>query len=225
MLAHILCGAVTVFALVSACAKQKDVKKFILMGALLAAFPLSVNCLYLIASVNIIHSVSQFGFVSVYVLAAVSADRLMQGKTAILRDAVIAAFAAVIIGNVFFANEVYLKMYLQYENAFSFYNTLMTQVMSTPGFNENTVIDIVGNAHRGEYSQDRIDTKGLVGPNDNLIDIYTRCDFILNYLGQNHYIYREDIIWIDWFYDMPSYPDPGSIVMRGDENRIVVKLS
>ena len=225
MAAHILCGAAVLFSLFYICAKRRDVKKLLLLAGLIVIFPLGVNCLYLIASVNIIHSVSQFGFVSVYVLSAAAADRIMREKTLVLRDGVIAALAVIIIGNVFFANEVYLKMYLEYENAYAFYNALMSQVMATEGFNENTVIDIVGNEHRGEYSQDRIDTKGLTGPNDDLIDIYTRCDFILNYLGQNHYIYREDIIWIDWFYDMPTYPDPGSIVMREDENRIIVKLS
>ena len=225
MIAHIVCAAAVGFSLFLVCAKKKNRQKLLLLAGLLAIFPLSVNCLYLIASVNIIHSLSQFGFISVYVLAAAAADRFMTEKLLFLRDAVIAAAAVVIVGNVFFANEVYLKMYLEYENAYAFYNTLMTQVMSTPGFGEYTVIDIVGNEHRGEYEQDRIDTKGLTGPNGNLIDIYTRCDFIRNYLGQEHYIYREDIIWIDWFYDMPTYPDPGSIVYREEDNRIVVKLS
>lgn len=225
MLAHIVCALAVVFSLFAVCAKKKDRKRLLFLAGLLVIFPLSVNCLYLIASVNIIHSVSQFGFVSVYVLAAAAADRFMRDRTLFLRDAVIACFSLIIIGNVFFANEIYLKMALEYENAYAFYDSLMTQVMSAPGFNENTVIDIVGNEHRGEYSQTKIDTRGLTGPNDDLIDIYTRCDFIRNYLGQEHYIYREDIIWIDWFYDMPAYPDPGSVVLRPDENRVVIKLS
>ena len=225
LLAHIVCAAAAAFSLFAVCAKWKDKKRILFLTGLLVIYPLSVNCLYLIASVNIIHSVSQFGFVSVYVLAAAAADRFMRERTLFLRDAVIACLSLIIIGNVFFANEIYLKMALEYENAYAFYDALMAQVMSAPGFNENTVIDIVGNEHRGEYSPSKIDAKGLTGPNDNLIDIYTRCDFIRNYLGQEHYIYREDIIWIDWFYDMPTYPDPGSVVLRPDENRVVIKLS
>ena len=224
-LAHIVCALAVAFSLFAVCAKQEDRKRLLFLAGLLVIFPLSVNCLYLIASVNIIHSVSQFGFVSVYVLAAAAADRFMRDRTLCLRDAVIASLSLIIIGNVFFANEIYLKMALEYENAYAFYDSLMAQVMSAPGFNENTVIDIVGNEHRGEYSQTKIDTHGLTGPNDNLIDIYTRCDFIRNYLGQEHYIYREDIIWIDWFYDMPTYPDPGSVVLRPEDNRVVIKLS
>lgn len=225
MAAHIVCGAAAVLVIVCACAKKKDTKKLVLLLALLAVYPLSVNCLYLIASVNIIHSVSQFGFVSVYVITAAAADRLMRGRALMAKDAVIAALTLIIAGNVFFANEIYLKMYLEYENAYAFYNTLTAQAMDMPLYSRFTVLDIVGNEHRGEFSPDRIDTKGLVGPNENLIDIYTRCDFILNYLGQNQYMYREDIIWADWFYDMPVYPDPGSIMMPEGDDRVIIKLS
>ncbi len=225
MAGHIVCGAGVVIVLVYTAAKRKDAKRLALLLFFMAIYPLSVNCLYLIASVNIIHSVSQFGFVSVYVITAATADRFARNKTLMAKDAAIAAMAVIIIGNVFFANEIYLKMYLEYENAYAFYNTLMAQAMDTPGYSIYTVIDIVGNEHRGEYSLDSIDTKGLVGPNENLIDIYTRCDFILNYLGQNQYMYREDIIWIDWFYDMPVYPDPGSIMMPEGDDRVIIKLS
>lgn len=225
MAAHIVCGAAAVLVIVCACAKKRDTKKLALLLLLLAVYPLSVNCLYLIASVNIIHSVSQFGFVSVYVITAAAADRLMRGRVLMAKDAVIAALALIIAGNVFFANEIYLKMYLEYENAYAFYNTLTAQAMDMPLYSRFTVLDIVGNEHRGEFSPDRIDTKGLVGPNENLIDIYTRCDFILNYLGQNQYMYREDIIWADWFYDMPVYPDPGSIMMPEGDDRVIIKLS
>lgn len=225
MAAHILCGAAVTGAIIYVCARKRDVKRLVLLLVLLAAFPLSVNCLYLIASVNIIHSVSQFGFVSVYVIAAAAADRFMRGKALAMKDAVIAALSVIIIGNVFFANEVYLKMYLEYENAYAFYNTLTAQAMDTPGYERYTVLDIVGNEHRGAYSQALIDVKGLVGPNENLIDIYTRCDFILNYLGQDQYMYREDIIWADWFYDMPVYPDQGSIMKPEGDGRIIIKLS
>lgn len=223
--AHILCLALcTLSIFVHNGEGNSKMQGKLLVLMLLALFPLGVNCLYLIASVNIIHSVSQFGFVSVYILAAVLTDRLC-AKRLWNRDLLIASLALIVINNVFFANEVYLKMNLEYENAYAFYNTLLTQIMDTPGFEENTIIDIVGNDSRQVYQLDLIDTKGLTGPNENLVDIYTREAFIRNYLGLKLYLYREDIIWADWFYDMPVYPDAGSIVMRSDENRIVVKLS
>lgn len=223
LIAHIVCGLTVTAATVVTVKKQRDIKKTALTIILLMLFPLSINCLYIIASVNIIHSVSQFGFMAIYFLTAVEADLLI-GKSIVWRDGAIAALAIIIVCNIFFANKVYLKMFLEYENAYAFYNTLMMQVMETPGFSEYTVIDIVGNESRTDRELKEIDTKNLTGPNGSLVDSYTRCDFIKNYLGLDLYIYREDIIWADWFYDMPSYPDSGSIVMR-PENRIIVKLS
>ena len=33
-----------------------------------------------------------------------------------------------------------------------------------------------------------------------------------------------NLIYADWYDEMPSYPDPGSIMMRPEENRIIIKL-
>ena len=64
----------------------------------------------------------------------------------------------------------------------------------------------------------------LTGPNDDLVNIYTRVDFMKYYMGIDLYSYREDTIYADWYDEMPSYPDPGSIMMRPEENRIIIKL-
>ena len=115
-------------------------------------------------------------------------------------------------------------MALQYENAYAFYNSLLVQIMETPGFNENTVVDFVGSESWGIKEFDEIDTSMLTGPNDELVNIYTRVYFMKYYLGLDLYSYREDIIYADWYYDMPSWPDPGSIFMQPEENRIIIKL-
>ena len=116
-------------------------------------------------------------------------------------------------------------MALQYEHAYAFYTTLMAQLMETPGFDENTVIDFVGNKAAGVKTIDEIDTAMLTGPNDDLVNIYTRVYFMKYYLGMDLYSYREDtILDADWYDEMPSYPDKGSILMRPEENRIIVKL-
>ena len=71
---------------------------------------------------------------------------------------------------------------------------------------------------------EEIDTEKLTGPNDDLVNIYTRVDFMKYYMGIDLYSYREDTIYADWYDEMPSYPDPGSIMMRPEENRIIIKL-
>jgi len=203
--------------------KRQNWQNTALMLVLIAIFPLSMNCMYLIASVDIIHTLVLFSFISVYVLAAIVLDRA-EGRALILRDVASVALALIVAGNVFYCNKVYLKMALQYENAFAFYNTLMAQIMDTPGFNSETVIDFVGSDAWGVKKFEEIDTEKLTGPNDDLVNIYTRVDFMKYYMGIDLYSYREDTIYADWYDEMPSYPDPGSIMMRPEENRIIIKL-
>ena len=227
---HLLCAAAAVGVTAANILRRHDAKKTALAAVLLAVYPLSVNCMYLIASADIIHSLVVFSFVSFYVFAAMALEAVpaewCTGARRAVKGIVPAALALIIAGNVFFANKVYLKMYLEYENAYAFYNTLMAQVMDTPGFGRYTVIDIVGNTSSGITRFDNIDTSGFTGPNDELVNTYTRVNFIKYYLGLDLYMYREDTVYdAAWYDEMPCYPAPGSIRLLEDEARIVVKLS
>jgi len=221
--AHLVIMLLAIGGIAAAMIKGKNLINTGLMLLLLLIFPLSMNCMYLIASVDIIHTLVLFSFISVYVMAAMVLDRA-GGRALLLRDITSVALALIVAGNVFYCNKVYLKMALQYENAYAFYNTLMAQIMDTPGFNSETIIDFVGSEAWGVKKFDEIDTHGLTGPNDDLVNIYTRVDFMKYYMGIDLYSYREDLIYADWFDEMPSYPDPGSIMMRAEENRIIIKL-
>ncbi|MGI5977761.1 MAG: glucosyltransferase domain-containing protein [Candidatus Limivicinus sp.] len=221
--AHIVCALAAAAGFIKFSLCGQNWRKILLSLVLLLIFPLSVNCIYLIASTDIIHSLVLLSFISVYIFAVISADRF-DGKLLAGRDVTALALFLIIAGNVFFANKVYLKMYLQYENAYAFYNTLMAEVMDTPGFNRDTVIDIVGNSAGGIKTFYEIDTSKLAGPNKELVNIYTRIDFIKYYLGLDLYAYTEDLMFIDWYDDVPCYPDEGSIIMQEDQNRIIVKF-
>lgn len=224
MLMHLVLLGLSLLGIISAMAKGRDWAQRLLTALLIAIFPLSINCMYLIASVDIIHSLVLFSFVSVYVLAAVVLDRA-EGKLSLGRDAVSVALALIVAGNVFYCNKVYLKMALQYENAYAFYNTLMAEIMETPGFNSETIVDFVGNDAQGIKTVDEIETTMLTGPNEDLVNIYTRVYFMKYYMGVDLYSYREDtILNAPWYDEMPCYPDEGSILMRPEENRIIIKL-
>lgn len=226
--AHIVCALAMVYALVLCAVRGRDVRRAVLLAVLLALYPLSVNCMYLIASSDIIHSLVMFSFVSFYVLTAVAVEAAAGKKNArTLRAAAAVAAALIVVSNVYFANKVYLKMYLEYENAFSFYNALMAEVMDNPNFSRYTVVDIVGDAQSGlTHFTEEIDTGDFTGPNEDLVNIYTRVDFIRYYLGLDLYMYREDtILNCRWYNEMPCYPNEGSIKYLPDENRLVIKLS
>lgn len=224
MLMHLCILAVSLAGIILAMARDKDWSRRLLTALLLIVLPLSLNCMYLIASVDIIHSLVLYSFVCVYILAAIVLDRA-EGRLSVGRDTVSLALAFILAGNIFYCNKVYLKMALQYEHAYAFYTTLMAQIMETPGFSEYTIIDFVGNNAAGVKTVDEIDTAMLTGPNDDLVNTYTRVYFMKYYLGMDLFSYREDtILKADWYDEMPCYPDEGSILMRPEENRIIVKL-
>ena len=228
--AHIVCALAVVYAAVACAVRARDARRTAVLIVLLALYPLSVNCMYLIASADIIHSLVMFSFVSFYVLTAVAVEAAMGEKRPAPRAAravTALAAAAIIVSNVFFANKVYLKMYLEYENAFSFYNALMAEVMDNPNFSRFTVVDIVGDVQSGlTHFTEEMDTGDFTGANEDLVNTYTRVDFIKYYLGLDLYMYREDtILNCRWYNEMPCYPDEGSIKYLPDENRLVIKLS
>lgn len=224
-LMHLVLLAISLAGIVLTMARDKNPGRCLLTAALIAILPLSINCMYLIASVDIIHTLVLYSFVCVYILAAIVLDRA-EGRLCLWRDLVSVALAVILAGNIFYCNKVYLKMALQYEHAYAFYTTLMAQIMETPGFDQNTIIDFVGNDAAGIKTVDEIDTALLTGPNDDLVNTYTRVYFMKYYLGMDFYSYREDtILNADWYDEMPSYPDEGSILMRPEENRIIVKLN
>lgn len=225
LLMHIALLALGFGGIVLVMAKDRNWGRMLLMAVLLAIFPLSLNCMYLIASVDIIHTLVLYSFVCVYILAAVVLDRA-EGRLSVGRDLVSLSLAVILAGNVFYCNKVYLKMALEYEHAYAFYTTLFTEIMETPGFEEYTILDFVGNDAKGVKKLDEIDTSLLTGPNDDLVNTYTRVYFMKYYLGMDFYSYREDIILeADWYDEMPCYPDEGSIVLRPEESRIVIKLN
>lgn len=224
--AHCVCAVIIVFGAAVAVIRTHDAKRGILMLILTAIYPLSVNCMYLAASSDIIHTLVIFSFVSFYVLTLAVLDNMPDCRKAV-RYVCAAAMAVIILSNVYFANKVYLKMYLEYENAFSFYNSLMADIMETPQFERYTVIDLVGSTRNGLTDFDEeLDLGNFMGVNDDLVNIYTRVSFIKYYLGLDLYMYREDtILDCDWYDEMPCYPEEGYIKFLPDEGRLVVKLS
>ena len=84
---------------------------------------------------------SLFSFVCVYVLAVLVAERLEGKAGRIARDAAVTGMLLLVIVNVYFANEVYLKLYLEYENAFATWSETVAQIRQTEGFDENMYLD------------------------------------------------------------------------------------
>ncbi len=222
---HLVCAVIVGVELVVYCVRHRaSIKRVGLLAGLIILVPLSVNCLYIISAQR--HTLMLYSFVAVYILAAVAAESIMGQTHTRARDVLIASMAVVVLCNVLYANRLYLKMKLEYENAYSFYSTLATRIKTTDGYDGDTMVLIRGDAHELLHESTEIDTSDLVGIMEGLINVYSRDDFITYYAGFDPPAFD----WAKWdasgagaeIDDMPIYPYDGSVKKIGDF--IVVKL-
>ena len=205
---------------------NRDPGRGVLMALCLALLPLSMNCIFLVADVEFIHTLVLHSFVCVYVLAAIAVERLEGQAGRVGRDAILTGLLLVVIVNVYFANETYLKLYLQYENAYATYTEMIAQIKQTEGFDADCTIAVVGRAETAFYRPDEIDTGELTGPAPDLVNIYTKEHLLRYYLGFDVPCADADTAYLlsldPRVEAMPVYPYYGS-VQRVDDY-IVVKL-
>ena len=222
MLLHIASLVLIAMPLTQWLFRCKDTGRRVLLIALLFLFPFSVNCIYIISAQR--HTLMLTSFTSVYVLAALVWEMTDRKK---LRSALAGCLALMIVCNIFYANRLYLKMKLEYEEAYSFYTGLITRVKSTEGYDADTMLILSGDAGNLVYHADEIDTSDLVGVMEGLLNIYSRYDFLRYYVGYDY----NPIDWDGWaaldkadeVAKMPLYPYDGSVRKFGDY--MVVKLS
>lgn len=218
---HLLCLALCAAALLWA-AFDMAKKRRALTGALLlvlcALLPLAINCMFLVMAKESIHSLVLYSFVAVYVLAAMLLERVFGGTSLIRRvsrDLVYISLAVVLMGNVFFANQCYLKMYLQYENAASFYTILLSRVQNAPGYDTDTKLALIGRQDNKLYTFPQFDLGYLMGPSPELINIYSRENFLRRYIGTDIPLATaeelEALAAGEEFQQMAEYPYYGSV--------------
>ena len=220
---HIALGLLTLAALAVIVLRRRSVLHAALLGSLLLLLPLSICCMFLIMSQESIHTLVLYSFVCVYLLMGLAAERIKKPPAV---PVLAAALTAVVLGNVYFANMCYLKLTLQYENARTFYTTLTARVESTEGFDENCTLALVGRQTKLLHTFPELDTELFMGVNRELVNIYSRENFIRYYLGL-------DIPFADAetcaalendprVLEMAEYPYDGSVKKLDD--RIVVRL-
>ena len=116
-------------------------------------------------------------------LACIVAEQLPGRTGRAYRDAAALLMAVVVLVNVYYANMVYLKLDLQYENASAFYTSLCAQIKDTEGFDENSRLAVIGQQDNLMYIPDELDTELMLGPAHDLVNIYSRENFFRYYLG------------------------------------------
>ena len=223
--AHIVLLGVILVGLVLAAGGSRPLN-WALLTVLVLLLPLSINCMYLLMSPQSIHTLVLYSFVCLYFLGALILEKLAPRPGLLAKDIMALLMCIIIASNVYFANMTYLKMHLQYENANAFYVSLIAQIKETEGFDENSRLAIIGRQDNLLYPFPELGTDGLLGPSQDLVNIYSRENFFRRYLGFDvPFAGQEELDALSKtaeFEQMAEYPYNGSVKKIGDY--IVVKL-
>jgi len=223
---HIAYAAVLVLVLGWLAIRTKKPLHMALAAGLTLLLPLAMNCMYLIMSGQSIHTLVLYSFVCIYLLGAIAAERLTHGAELHARRGIALMLGIAAAVNIYFANMCYLKLDLQYENASAFYKVMIARVESTEGFDEGCDLAVIGEQRELLRTFPELDTTLLMGPARDMVNIYSRENFLRRYMGFDmEFATQEEIEEIEKdarFEEMPIYPYYGSVARI--DGHIVVKL-
>ena len=236
---HMLCFCVAAILLLAWALNQKGKRlaRFGMLFALIGILPLSSNCLHLFATRDSVHTLVACGFVSIYVLVVILAQdcppALPEGKLrtmarSIALNLITLCLAVVIIVNTYIANESYLNLYLRYENACSFYTSLIADLKLMPEFNEDTKLAVIGTFQEPSFYLEKFSfSDDITGIDGFLPDSYSKDKFMEYYMGFPIEFATEqeiqEITATAEYAGMAVYPYYGS--MQWFDNILAVKLS
>ncbi len=233
-LLHILCLAIAVLGLAFNQLRAKNFLRSLLLLFCLLVLPLGICWLYMAFYWNTIHTLVLYAYIALYILMVIAIEEFPPVSVRAARDVLYTALAVILGINICFANRCYLKLQLEYENAYSLATTLVTQIRSLPDYDEDDRIVLypsAGNALHfdpafGPAEEQKHD---LMGIQVQLLTGYTEADFIERYIGaEMNILSHEEAVKLteayDVFDEMPEYPDAGSI-LRVDDDLIFVRFS
>ena len=224
MLMHLLLLLAAGIAMTSQLRRKGEAASLLLTGLCLVLYPLSCYCLFLLADNSYIHSLSLYSFATLYVLCAALLDGWEPAPGPALRRLSALALALILCGNIYYANALYLRYYLRFEELKSFYTVLLTRVFETPGFSEGDRLAIVGEAPALQYDIDRHFTAAPLSLPSLELGSTEYAELIVSrYLGCDiPFAAPEESARLETG-AMPVYPYAGSVQRIGDV--IVVKFS
>lgn len=234
---HLLClGCTAVLLLLWALVqKKKELGRFILLAVMILLLPLSGNCMPVIGTLDSNHTLVLYGLIGLfYLLPCVVADATLSAETQdwihsrcrwICLNLVSICIALIIVFNTYLANEVYLNLYLRYENTHAFFNSITSNLQLTPGFTKDTKLALTGWFDWPPYMI--WPTENMMGASGFMPNDYSQERFLEFYLGFEITMATDEeiaqIMETPEYDDMTAYPSYGSIRIIGDT--AVVRLS
>lgn len=211
--------------------KKRNTLKAIETVVLAAIYVIAVNSIYIMCEDGI-YSLMYYSYVFLILFPFVLLDRSMkqaEGRLVVAAEYGVTLVAAIgIVSYCHFANGQYVSMQLSLEQASSYYTTMITQIKSTEGYQEDmkVVLSGVDIVDKTLYHNEIMNAFSMSGRDDALADAYSKQNFILYYCGFQAELADENILSgqsKSVLEGMPTYPNDGSI--RILDNAVVVKLS
>lgn len=226
-----ICAIMNACILIRWAISCKKTGNILLVILIIALFPISINSMF-IAAYHAVHTVMLLAYISAYALLCVVLDNInailnTKRSRNICFDLTVCLLTVILICNVYAGNKANLHSYLAYENAKSFYTSLITRIECQSEFAENSRIAIVGGVDEYVYIFDEFnDATKIFGANGMNLNAYSREQFIKYYIGFDAEFADDEtekaLAETDEFKAMPVYPYEGSIAEI--DNYIVVKL-
>lgn len=211
--------------------KRGDIFKAIETMVLAVVYIIAINLIYLMCEDGI-YSLMYFSYVFLILFSLALMDRILkqkeEKKLIIAEYIMVFMIASGILSYCHFANGQYISMQLSFEQASSYYTTMIAQIKSVEGYREDMKVVFSGEniVDKTLYHNEIMSTFSMSGRDDALADAYSKQNFILYYCGFDAETASVDILTAQSktvLEGMPTYPNEGSV--RVLDNMVVVKLS
>lgn len=224
-LLHLGCLLLAALGLICSQIKARCLKNTLVLALCLLLFPLSLCCIYMAVSLNSVHAIVLYGYVSLYILFFLAVEHLPRPVLHTSRDLTLVMLTLVVGINITFANRTFLKLDLQYENAYSLSTVLLAQIRSLPGYTADMKLAIYdySDQYRGlgkEFSVPNQDWD-LIGVNTGPLSTAAAEENFLRYIlgaemktADNAEL--DAILQDNRTAEMPCYPSEGSIQIIND---------
>ena len=215
--------------------KKKEIGRASMLVLFMIAFFAAVNGIFIMCpSDDAIYVLMTYSYAFLIILPICMVDRLLcqegmkvQNLIVGLEYGIVGIASAMVLTYCHFANAQYLSMQLTYEQATSFYTTLVTQIKSVEGYSDELPIAVVESSSAIEdktlYRNDVMNVFDISGRDEVLVETYSREYLLAFYCGFSPEYISMDELPKEVTDAMPVYPADGSIQVI--DGVIAVKLN
>lgn len=227
---YVICFWLSIIFVASRIWKNKKNKLNSLFSVIfIVLLPIAMNMMYILNEEVKVYAVMLLGDSFIFISLILLLDAYKGIEYYFDRIAKLLLIAQIFLFTIL-ANENYLQMHISYQNAYAFYQGILSQVMQTEGFTPETKIVIAGDYYSNELTKTEQFSSllpiGEFSPNFMLVNAYSKLNFIRYYIGFNGNLtleVKEELKNSEEFKNMPLYPYYGSV--KKIDDTIVIKLS